>query len=79
MRIGTLMMVFRTDVNGIYYLSEELLTFYVENLDNSWNSFQFLQRSGISYKDVRSEFKSALKTGYFKILFRQFKELHWLN
>lgn len=79
MPIGTLIVVYRIEKNGIHYLSEENITFYMGNFDNSWNSLQFLQRSGINYQYVESEFKSDLNAAYFKLLFFKFKRLDRLN
>lgn len=77
--IGTLVLVYQIEENGMYCLAENMFTFYVGFTGSEWGSLQFLQRSGITCNYLEQEFKSDLQTAYFKLLFIKFKRLESLN
>ena len=79
LRIGTLVIAYHLDENGIYLLSEKMLFFYMGYRQKSWNSLKFVQRSGLDYEYTYETFTSDVYKKYFKMLFVRFKNLDKTN
>ncbi len=79
LRIGTLVIAYHLDENGIYLLSEKMLFFYMAHHQKSWNSLKFVQRSGLDYEYSYETFSSDVYKKYFKMLFVRFKNLNKTN